>query len=208
MDAETRLLFEILADPEKIEKLAENLNCSQKDIQNDLLGEADSELPEPILREIEEYVLETHRNVIDILTRILLVFAMTAEPGKYFSRLHEVSENKDSLDVLLLEARYGVVPKKEILEEIRKTLPEDTELALLILYDLRTNVAYRFLQKIWEIPDMQKRIQYLKKLPVYVDLRLCCWKHGITREKAEKICKREEVCKRCAACKSYVEYEP
>ena len=193
----SELLLEILADPEKIEKLAEKIKCSLGDIYREVeLAQLDS-----------SFASELYKNVLDILTRILLVFALSRDPDRYFKKLTE-GLDKDTLDCLLLEACYGVKPKEEIVKEITQVIPEDMELSLMILYSLRVNLAYWFLQRVWRIPNLAERKKWLRGLPIYINLRMCCWKNGITREDAKKILAREKACKWCASCRGYLQYEP
>jgi len=193
----SELLLEILADPEKIEEFARKLGCSLEDIY----GEVE------LAQLIPQYATELYENVLDILARILLVFLLSKDPERFFRKLTE-GLDKDDLDCLLLEAYYGVKPKEEVVEEIKQVIPEGMELSLMILYSLKINLAYKFLQKVWEMPDLGKRKEWLRKLPIYVDLRMCCWKNGVTREEAKKIFAREKACQWCATCRSYLDYEP
>jgi|GEM_PF-3296233 len=202
MTGEASIIYEILADPRNIEKLARELECSPEHIRRDLESS-----PEYIPPEImDSLVANTYNNVLDVLTRMLLAFALSPTPEKYLNRLSQVKD-LSSLDCLILEARYGIKPNKDIVEEIKEILPEDQELSVMVLCDLKMNLAYHYLQKVWQIRNKQRRISLLKRLPLYVDLRLCCWKHGITREKAKKIYRGEEVCRVCGKCRSYIEYE-
>jgi len=191
------LLLEILADPEKIEKLTRELECSLEDIYGEI----------ELAQLVPQYAAELYENVLDILARILLVFLLSKDPEGFFKKFTE-GLDKDALDCLLLEAYYGVKPKEEVVEEIKQVIPENTELSLMILYSLKINLAYKFLQRVWEIPDLGKRKEWLRKLPIYVNLRMCCWKNGVTREDAKKIFAREKPCKWCATCRSYLDFEP